>query len=280
MHDWHASLDLCFQRSDTDRTVLSRKRHSGPLLVQKALYPEGPETCHVSLLHPPSGIAGGDHLTIHVDVQENAHVLLNTPGATRWYKANGRQATQYVAIQIKANARLDWLPQENIFFEGSDAIACTQIDLESGARAIGWEITQLGSICTEGHWQQGRLRFDLSLTLDGRPLWIDCGELCAGDTLRTSANGLAHFPVAATLWAFGPHLAQDTTEQLSQALPWHQTLRAGMTQLPKDNGQALTLIRVLGLHAQEVRELLIEQWTRLRPLLLDVPAAPLRLWAT
>lgn len=280
MHDWHAHLHLGFQRREPGTTILAERRHSGPLQVQKALYPEGPSTCHVSVLHPPSGIAGGDRLNIHVNVDGDAHALVNTPGATRWYKANGRTASQTVAISVRANGRLDWLPQENILFEDTDAISSTRVDLETGARAIGWEITQLGSVCADGHWRCGRLRFDLNLNLDGLPLWIDVGELCANDTLRSSDNGMARFPVTATLWAFGPQLPEAAWEDMAMALPWADGLRAGLTHIPKADGQALTLIRVLGEHAQDVRELLIEQWMRLRPLLMDVPAAPVRLWAT
>ena len=43
---WQAHLDLSFARRD-GQTVLIRNQHRGPLQVQKALYPEGQETCHI-----------------------------------------------------------------------------------------------------------------------------------------------------------------------------------------------------------------------------------------
>ena len=54
---WLARLDLEYAVAHA-RTGLTRRSHSGPLVVQKPLYPEGPEVCHTLILHPPGGIVG------------------------------------------------------------------------------------------------------------------------------------------------------------------------------------------------------------------------------
>ncbi|MDE2089358.1 MAG: hypothetical protein KGJ12_05005, partial [Gammaproteobacteria bacterium] len=48
---WNAELSLAFARNN-GRTVLSRRRHQGPLQVQRPFYPEPGGVCHVYLLHP------------------------------------------------------------------------------------------------------------------------------------------------------------------------------------------------------------------------------------
>ncbi len=277
---WNAQLTLAFTAQGCGRTVLARNRHEGPLLVQKALYPEGPAICHATILHPPSGIAGGDHLSMDIELAQGSHAVLSTPGATRWYKSNGHPATQRVALRLDTNARLDWLPQENIFFEHADAASRTCLDIHSGACAIGWDITQLGRIGQAGHWNEGRVLLDSRATLDGDIIWLESGELDAKCPLRRSQNGLADFPVMATLWAFGPALSNEHIDALASSLPWTQTLRAGMTQLPQKAGQGLSLLRVLGLHVQHVKQLLIALWMQLRPLVMRTPGAALRLWNT
>ena len=64
-----ASLSLGFS-DDNGTTRLTHREHTGPLLVQKPLYPEGERCCHVIVVHPPGGIVGGDRLRLNVNLGE------------------------------------------------------------------------------------------------------------------------------------------------------------------------------------------------------------------
>src|SRR5471032_3542606 len=86
---WQASLALQFS-DDAGTTRLTGNAHYGPLRVQKSLHPEGAAVCHAIIVHPPGGVVGGDQLAIEATVGARAHALLTTPGAAKWYKANGK----------------------------------------------------------------------------------------------------------------------------------------------------------------------------------------------
>src|SRR5258706_12247626 len=85
---WRARLALDFERRD-ERSVLASRRHDGPLVVQKPLYPEGDPVCHAIVVHPPAGIAGRDELRIDVGVAPRAHAPLATPGGGKGHHSSG-----------------------------------------------------------------------------------------------------------------------------------------------------------------------------------------------
>ncbi len=100
---WQAKLRLRFE-DDQGVTRLTERSHSGPLRVQKPLYPEGARICHAILIHPPGGVVGGDRLAVEVEAGPGAHALLTSPGAAKWYRANGKRSVQEVHIAAGAGA--------------------------------------------------------------------------------------------------------------------------------------------------------------------------------
>ncbi len=117
---WHGRLSLSYARVG-DRTLLARRTHRGPLVVQSSLYPEGERVCQNIIVHPPAGIVGGDTLRLDIDVGEGARAQITTPGAAKWYRSSGAAARQDVASRVQAGSTLEWLPQETIVFDGAIA---------------------------------------------------------------------------------------------------------------------------------------------------------------
>lgn len=196
---WHASLRLDYAHA-AGRTV-GRFQHSGPLRVLKALYPEGEAVCHHVMLHPPAGLISGDRLDIHLQLGEQAHAVLTTPGATRWYRARdpaGQDpATQSLRAHLAPGARLEWLPLEALIYDGARAENLADITLAAGASMIGWDLLALGLPAADAPFARGWL--DQRIAIDG--LWLEQARIAATDRLLLdSPLGLAGRRAMATLW--------------------------------------------------------------------------------
>lgn len=277
---WAGRLELGFARRG-GRTVLARRAHSGPLLVQRPFYPEGEDTCHVYLLHPPGGVVGGDRLAVQVAVEAGAQALLTTPAASKLYRSGGPRAEVMQELSVADGALLEWLPQETIAFEGARAHLATCVRLSRQARCVGWEVLCLGRSSAGEGFARGELEQRLELWRDGRPLLHERARYAGGAPLLEAPWGLAGRPVTATLWAVHPDgglrgaLAEAGLTAGETALAPPAGGLAGITEL---NG--VLVARCLAPHAEAARRWLHRIWEALRPALAGRGACPPRIWRT
>lgn len=165
---WRAQIRCDFEAGP--RKTFVRRSHIGPLSIQRPFYPEG-RTAHVYLLHPPGGVVGGDGLQVDVSVCEDASGLITTPGATKFYRSEGRVAR--VRQNLQASGDLEWFPQENIFFNASNVNQTTHINLEKSGTLAFWEINCFGRLAGQQPFVEGRVVNKLSVHRDNRLLFHD-----------------------------------------------------------------------------------------------------------
>ncbi len=267
---WQASLSLGFEFRD-GKTVLAKKSHHGPLVVQKPLYPEGGEVCHAIVVHPPGGIAGGDELALEVETGKQASALLTTPGATKWYRSAGPIARQAISLEVAGS--LEWLPQETIVFDGARAELDFRADLAPGAVLLGWDLVCLGRTGSGERLRRGGYRFSTQVRRDGRLLWQERGRIEGGARLLDSPAGLAGKPVFGTLFFSGPLPEKELLEQFRQIVP--EEGEGAMTLLP-----GILLARYLGESTEAGKRWFAALWRALRPALCGRAAVEPRIWHT
>jgi len=270
-----ARLSLRFA-DDGGTTRLVERSHFGPLRVQKALYPEHPAVCHAVIVHPPGGILGGDQLSISAHVGAGAHALLTTPGAGKWYRANGFVSQQQVKLTVDAGAALEWLPQETIFFNHADVRMEHQLELAADARYIGAEILCFGRTASGESFTGGRVSQRTSIRRDGKLLWFEQGCLQASTASMQSPLALAGFTVCATLIAVGKNMnAAFLTQLREESAAMAGDGRSGATLMKQ-----VLVLRYLGHSSESARQWLMHAWQRIRPELMGRDAVIPRIWNT
>ena len=278
---WHGSLTLAYRRDElrgAPRTVV-HDRHDGPLRVLASLYPEGDSICHNVLVHPPGGLVGGDVLTIDVTLDDGAHALITTPGATRFYRSTGAPATQALRAVVGARARLEWLPLETIAYSGCMAENRMRFELAPGGEMIGWEMLALGLPTADQPFVRGR--FTQSLELPGR--WLERGLIDAADTLLLdSPLGWAGQRMLGTIWfAAGGGLAAprrvarlDAARSAIAGDP--RAAQAGATAVH----DGIVVLRVLAPRVEPAMALLTRVRAAWREAAWQLAANPPRVWRT
>jgi urease accessory protein len=270
---WRASLHLGFERRGA-RSVCHERRHVGPLRVQRPFYPEGDEVCHVYVLHPPGGVAGGDDLAITVEVNDAASALLTTPAAGKFYRSDGRLARQRQSLRVAAGASLEWLPQETIVFAGAHAGMTTRVNLQGDARFMGWEILCLGRPAAGESFESGSVSQAWEIWRDGQALLIERAVYEHELTVLDAPWGLAGRPVCGSLVCVG-----DCGEMIDE-------VRAATAALNIDGLFSVTQLaevlvcRYLGPHSDEAQRCFMRSWEILRPHFLQRAACAPRIWAT
>jgi urease accessory protein len=253
-------------------SVVGRNRHQGPLRVQKPLYPEGVQTVHAILVHPPGGIRAGDRLEIETTVGPAAHAFLTSPGAAKWYRCNDGDgdAVQSVRLAAGDGAALEWMPQETIYFNGARAVQRHVVQLGAGARYIGCDVMCFGRQASGERFDRGRLRLHSEIWRGSELLWYEQARIQAGSEALDGPFGLDGATVCATLTAVGPALPAPLLAQVRALDP-----ALGASQL-----KSVFIARLLCSDSEHARRVMTRAWQLLRPHLIGRPALMPRIWAT
>jgi urease accessory protein len=269
-HNWRAWLDLSFEKG-RDKTILRRK-HYGPLVIQRPFYPEG-RVCHAYILHPPGGVVGGDKLSIDVRCGNGAEGLITTPGANRFYGSDGWCAHQYQNILV-GDGCFEWMPMESIYFDRAQVSQQLNIELTQGSRFIAWDINCFGRIAGNHEFRTGAVANRISVFRNGVPVFID--RLCiSGAEDLQRITGLRGASVSGTmLLSSAGAMCQDTLDLVRTQLDGQSNFAATLIE-------KLIIVRYLGSNAEQARTVFSNVRALMRPILMPgKPAVQPRIWAT
>jgi len=194
----HVSSKPAAQAVDATFTALEHTQHGKPSAIDKLdqqgsariRFPNTPVgALHAVLINTAGGLTGDDHIQWTAGATEHSHLCISTAACEKVYRSHGPSAIQTTRLTVKKNARLEWLPQETIVFNGARLSRTMTVDLEPQAEVLCVESIVLGrqamhesidSIVLKDRWRiyrQGRLIHaeDVSLnTGDGKDVLSKC----------------------------------------------------------------------------------------------------------
>jgi len=159
------------------------------------------------LMNTAGGLTGGDRLRWHAEAMPGARLVLTTPGCERIYRSLGPAAVIDTSLVAAVGARLDWLPQETILFEGARLDRRLEVELAADATFLAVEAVLLGRAAMGELARNARLTDTWRIRRDGRLLHAEATRLAADPLERDSLSLLAGAAAFATILYVGADAA-------------------------------------------------------------------------
>jgi len=159
-------------------TALERLHQGGAAKVRLP-HSHGRRAMEAVLINTSGGLAGGDRLDWAVEAGPGTQAVITTQACERAYRSLGDPARVSIALRVGEGARLDWLPQETILYDGSSLERRLDAEVAPGATLLVCEAVLLGRLAHgervraarfHDRWRirrGGRLAFAEDTRLDG-----------------------------------------------------------------------------------------------------------------
>lgn len=170
-----------------DASVIGKLAQKGSL---KLLFPRAtrPQLDAV-VLNTAGGLTGGDRFELAANAGSDSHVCLTTQAAERAYRAQpGETAALNTQLTLESGARLDWLPQETLLYEGSALRRSLRIEMADDARALICEPVVLGRARMGEVPRQIEFTDLIDLRRDGQLIFADRTRLSGDATAQLSGS--------------------------------------------------------------------------------------------
>lgn len=168
-------VQLSVKRRDA-RTVLDRFRQSGSM---KCLFPRvSSPGLQAVLINTAGGVTGGDRFDTSIHAGADTTLTLTTQACERAYRAQPGQTGEInTKTRVASGARMNWLPQETLVFDGASVNRRLSVELADGATLLMAEPmifgrAAMGEVVTACHFTD---RIDIRRS--GAPLYLDAMRL-------------------------------------------------------------------------------------------------------
>lgn len=125
------------------------------------------------LINTAGGVTGGDEFRWDIRAGRGAHAIITTQACERFYRSHNIAAHIATVLKAEAKARIDWLPQESILFDGAHLNRTLEADLAPDARLLAVEAYIVGRMAMNERSVSGGLKERWRIRRDGRLIFAD-----------------------------------------------------------------------------------------------------------
>lgn len=228
----------------------------------KCLLPRIPGPPEAVFLNTAGGVTGGDDFGWTAGAGEGAQLTATTQTAERLYRVQpgtvGRIANR---LSLGPGARLDWLPQETIVFDGAGLRRSLEVEMAADATLTALEAIVLGREMMGETVRAADVADRWRIRRGGRLVYADALRLP-----RAVAGGLAAAPL------FGPnraaatlvHVAPDAGARLAAVRDLLAAASAGAAEAGASARDGVLVVRMVAPTGQALRRALIRFLTDFR----------------
>lgn len=127
----------------------------------------------VVLANTSGGLVGGDELVISVEVDCDASAVITSQAAEKAYRSAGPDTCIDVSLNVKSGARLCWIPQATILFDGVRLRRKISLYVDSQGSALAGEILVFGRVARGESLTHGLVHDEWRLHRNGKLAWAD-----------------------------------------------------------------------------------------------------------
>ncbi|MEM7177865.1 MAG: urease accessory protein UreD [Pseudomonadota bacterium] len=176
----------CAPRAEGSVSVRVRLRAGATRLADlrqqgsaKAFFPrhQGP-ACEGVLLNTAGGITGGDRFAYRAVAEAGTWLGLSTQAAERAYRAEPGQTGRLAAsLTVAPGARIDWLPQETILYDGAALARGLEVEMAADSCLLAVEPVIFGRRAMGERVRDLRFSDQWRIRRDGRLIHADALRL-------------------------------------------------------------------------------------------------------
>ncbi len=258
------------------RTIIARSYFTTPWKLLPPIYLDDTGAAYTLLVNPSGGLVGGDGLSIDMNLDRDAHVLISAPSANRVYRSEEKLSEQVINITVGPGAILEWLPEHTIPFAGSRFRQAIHVNLAASATIILWDALASGRIAKDERWAFTHLENEIQIiTATGGSLVeryiLDPATDLGRVGLAEEWNYVASLYVVSD--AVSPEIWADLESKVTAVLGELPGQVLGGVSRPAVPGLA---IKLLARKAPDLTTMLDLLWTAARGALWNLPAVSLR----